>query len=153
MYEDDHYHPSAENDYDYTNDDFGNDLNYKDGLNVLFKEAKQLNYGFNRIKRRVCHNGKWKKHLDFYTTSSDVGSTIRDAETGEYYDTKVGSMKEHLYFKATLATGECNSLNGSNTLFYLTPEKYEKHFGVNVPQYIKEKWYKKKNEIIQSLKL
>ena len=65
--------------------------------------------------------------MEVYTTSG-VGSYIRDAETGEFYPHLMGSKDEHLYYSIILATGELNSKNGSNVLFYQSPYHYKAHF-------------------------
>ena len=92
---------------------------------------KSIDRGYNKIWRNVYKNGKLKKTgIELYTTGC-CGSNIRDAETGEYYQHIVGTADEDLYFKVILATGECNSKNGSSTLFYLSPKHYSDHFGVN----------------------
>jgi hypothetical protein len=65
------------------------------------------------------------KRVKVYT-SSHTG-LIRDAETGEYYNNKVGSKDEDLFFKVTIATGECTSANHSTNAFYTSPYHYFKH--------------------------
>ena len=77
-----------------------------------------------------------------------TGSNIRDGETGEYYSEKVGTKQEDLYFKVSLATGECKSLNGSTTLFYLSPEHYERHLYVELDNETKLNWEDKKNVLL-----
>jgi hypothetical protein len=81
-------------------------------------------------------DGKKKKLLIF--GSGDVGSTIRNAVTGEkYYGHKVGSRNEDLYFKARLCTGEFGI--DVPALFYESAEQFEKHLGGILDQSIKER--------------
>lgn len=94
----------------------------------ILSEFKNVDRGHNVIWRMVPRSdGKIKRtKIDIYT-SSDTGSRIRDAETGAYYNTIVGSLDEELFFKVGLSTGECKSPNGSSTLFYLSPHHYMSH--------------------------
>jgi hypothetical protein len=79
-------------------------------------------------------DGKLKKNLIF--GCGDVGTTIRNAVTGEkYYGHKVGSKSEDIYFKARLCTGEFG--NDIPMLFYDSAEQYEKHLGGTIDQSIK----------------
>jgi len=81
-------------------------------------------------------DGKIKKQLIF--GCGDVGTTMRNAVTGEkYYGHKVGSKSEDIYFKARLCTGEFG--NNVPMLFYDSAEQYEKHLGGLVEQSIKDK--------------
>jgi hypothetical protein len=81
-------------------------------------------------------DGKMKKLLLF--GCGDVGTTIRNAVTGEkYYGHKVGSKSEDIYFKARLCTGEFG--NDVPMLFYDSAEQYEKHMNCFVDQSIKDK--------------
>ena len=116
----DNYHPTVENDYDPVKGSH------------LINESKKTDRGYNviwRMKPRADGTMKRSK-IEIYT-SNGTGSSIRDAETGEFYVHKVGSLDEDLYFKVGLSTGECTSANGSSTLFYLSPRHYMAHMGCN----------------------
>ena len=117
------------------------------------EKIKQMDRGYNKIWRMMPINGELKRRkVEVYTTSG-IGSNIRDAETGYYYPHMVGSFDEELFFSVILATGECNSVNGSSTLFYLSPEKYMKHLNQTLDNSIIVKWNEKKNNRIQFNKL
>jgi len=115
------------------------------GVNDFEKELqdfKSFDKGYNKIYKGVAvgKNGKKKKKkIEFYT-SGDRGSRIRDAITGAYYNSKVGSFNEDKYFKVSLATGQCNSKNGFHVIFYQTPQQYMTHFEVQLNPDIIEKW-------------
>jgi hypothetical protein len=118
--------------------------------NVL-DDAKSYDRGYTKIYRSyVTDSGRIKRaKIDLYA-SGGVGSQIRDAETGEYYSYKVGSLDEELFFKVSMATGECSRGNklGSNTLFYSSPEQYMAHLLVeddDISEEIIEKWRVRKN--------
>ena len=114
MYQEDYFNPADPNEYDNQEDAFAKALREDRGLNTLTRKVQM-------------DSGKIKNKRIRVFTSSGVGTRIRDAETGEYYPNKVGSKDEDLFFKVAIATGECTSANGSNTLFYCSPQHYENH--------------------------
>ena len=128
-----------------------NDDSSKNKELINFKRADR---GFNKIYRNVVRESDGKiirNKIEFYTTGG-TGSIIRDAETGEYYSEFVGSKYEDLYFKVSLSTGECKSLNGSHTLFYLSPQHYERHLYVDMNEDIINNWEEKKNALVVKMK-
>jgi hypothetical protein len=109
-------------------------------LNLL-EESKAIDRGYSKIYRYIeTNNGMFKRLKVELYTSGDMGSNIRDAETGEYYKYKVGSLDEQLFFKVTMATGECKSLNGSNILFYTSPYQFMSHQNEDISDEVIEKW-------------
>lgn len=113
----DNFHAREENDYDY--------IKEKD---VLMNELRKLDRGYNVIWRKKLRADGSKKRTKVEVYSSNgIGSSIRDAETGEYYNCKVGSLDEDLFFKVALTTGECTSSNKSSTLFFLSPKQFMSH--------------------------
>jgi hypothetical protein len=108
--------------------------------------------GYNKVTRQFQKNdGRLKrKSIDTYASSS-VGSNIRDAETGQYYQHLVGSSDEDLYFKISYSTGECNSANGSNILFYLSPRHCIDHLNFDIDQETIASWEEKKNARLRFL--
>jgi hypothetical protein len=136
----DRLHPNNANDYDSAN-----------GSN--FENLKSSDRGYNIVFRKVLRkNGKLKNaKVEFYT-SDGTGCLIRDAITGACYSERCGSFGENIFFKVGLSTGECKSKNGSNTLFFLSPEQYESHLHVAVSQSIKNSWLNKKNTFLVTRK-
>jgi hypothetical protein len=127
---------------DYTNpldDNLSIDSNNKKFLD----ETKESDRGYSKIYRNYeTENGKIKRRkIDLYS-SGDIGSQIRDAETGDYFKQRVGSLEEELFFKVKLVTGECNS---SSTFFYSSPEQFMAHLNEDVPQHIINQWNQRKN--------
>jgi hypothetical protein len=113
----DNFHAREENDYDIVKDN-----------EILMNEVRKLDRGYNVIwRKRIRADGLKKRTKIEVYTSSGIGSNIRDAETGEYYNCKVGSLDEDLFFKVALTTGECKSSNGSSILFFLSPKHYMSH--------------------------
>lgn len=141
MYQDDFYNPADPNDVD--------DLNGEQ----MFEKTKRMDKGYNVIYRKALRkDGRiYNKKIEVYT-SSCTGSRIRDAETGAYLTSLVGSKDEDLYFKVNLATGECRSANGSTTLFYSSPQHYENHLMCDVDPQIALRWEDKKQARLSELK-
>lgn len=76
--------------------------------------------------------------------SSSQGSNIKNAETGEFTRSIVGTMDEDLFYKVTIATGEFES--GPLTLFYNSPTHYERHHGEVVSDDAKFRWRLKQQQ-------
>jgi hypothetical protein len=142
MYQDDHFNPADPNEYD--------NVAKEDALTKILKEDK----GLNIVTRKVTlDSGIVKnKRIKVYTSGSS-GTKIRDAETGEFYPYKVGSKNEDIFFKVIIATGECNSANGSNTVFYCSPQHYENHLCSSVYPEIIAKWEAKRDARLKELKM
>jgi hypothetical protein len=97
--------------------------------------------GFYSLKRRI-NNINVK--VDVYA-SGELGTIIRNAITGEYYyGYKVGTVKEDLFYKTSVSTGETG--NEAVVLFFENPEQYERHFYTQVDAADKERWYSKYND-------
>lgn len=130
-----------------------NDAFYEETMNAL-KQVQQMDRGHNVIWRDVVNaNGKTKKKAIAVYTSGGIGSNIRDAETGSYYTKVVGSADEDLFFKVVLATGECNSSNGSNTLFYWSPQQCMKHLHIELGEEIVQRWEEKANARVKAIEM
>jgi hypothetical protein len=129
--------------YDY-NDNTDNSCNTEE-LQKMKEEMKKSDRGYNAMWRMMPkNNGRMKRTKVEAYTSGCFGSRIRDAETGEFYNHIVGTSDEDLYFSVILATGECNSKNGSSTLFYLSPQHYMKHFNCSLDDKFIAKWQEKR---------
>lgn len=136
----DTFHPTELNDYEENQE-----------LEKRLETIKKIDRGYNKTMRLIPRNNLLKKSkVEFYTTG-ETGSNIRDAQSGEYYPNIVGTLDEELFFKVTLATGECKSKNGSNVLFYLSPQQYMSHFNTEVNNSIINKWTDKRNIRLKTL--
>jgi hypothetical protein len=90
-----------------------------------------------RIKDQIVPK---KVNIECYSTKNTPGVTIRDAVTGtRIADNRVGSIKEDLFFKVKLSTGEVKD-NITPLLFFDSPEQYERKFGCTVDNHIKQLW-------------
>ena len=136
---DDRYAPLESNDYDDSNQN----------QHSALKNIKSLNRGYHKIMINTVINNKNKRiELGVYGSGSHE-SPIRNAETGEYYKYKVGTMDEDLFFKVMISTGEVPS--GPLTLFYDSPEHYERHQYLVLDNYIKKKWESKRQNRLDIL--
>ena len=117
------------------------DLNQQNAL----KKVQNLNRGYHKLTINVLNK---KIELGVYGSGSH-DSPIRNAETGEYYKYKVGSMDEDLFFKFIIATGELSS--GPLTLFYDSPEHCERHQEILLNNLTKRKWEAKRQSRLDVL--
>lgn len=98
-------------------------------------------------------NKRRRTKVEVYT-SGGTGALIRDAITGNVadYKHKVGSKYEDLYFKVSIATGECMAENGSNVLFYESPHAYTKQFlDTTLDENVVLRWENKYNAAFNEL--
>lgn len=122
------------------NDNFSSSENDSE-YNVVessLKKTRELNKGYHKIVRTVKINDKSKTIILGVYGSASQGSQIRNAETGEYYKYIVGSLDEDLFFKNMICTGEIPG--GPLTLFYNSPEHYERHQHVEFDDTLKRDW-------------
>ncbi len=141
-------------DYDLANpNDIENEANLQ---NIIFTSSLKSDRGLNIIYRNSKSNSgkkKSKPKRSYIFTSDGVGNKIRDAETGEYYPNKIGSRDEDLFYKVALATGECRSLNGSNILFYLSPQNCMNHLHCVISESNIAAWELKRNKRLSELNI
>jgi hypothetical protein len=109
------------------------------------ENIKKLDRGYHKLKRpfnKYWVDGKYYKNIniEFYKTGG-IGNKIRNAITGEYYNSTVGSFEEDLYFSVIIATGETGQ--EQVTLFYDSPDQYEKHQFLTLSPNIKQRWHDK----------
>ena len=143
----DMYNPTDANDYNETS--IGGNRGFNKELDLI----RRADSGYNKIYRNAprASDGKMLiKSITCYTTPIG-GSNIRDAETGDYYDKAVGSKHEDLFFKVSLATGECKSKNNSSTLFYISPNNYASHMYTDVSDKIIANWEEKRDKCLKML--
>ena len=133
-YEDDFLRVNEPNDYG--DDDFVK-------THYALENVKKADKGYVMIRRR-------SKKIELYV-SGGKGSRIRDAETGFYYPNLVGSKDEDIFFKMSLATGECAKCT-SNTFFFVSPNHYEKIMNEHVGPPVFVSWQEKCNARLRELK-
>lgn len=120
-----------------------NNSNYKKQKKVL-NDAKKADKGFYSIKKNINNN---KTKIELYSSGNSIGRKIRDPIYGNYMNDRIGSSSEYNYFKVRY-TG-LNSIEPV-TLFYDSPEHYERHFKDTLPMSIKKKWADERNLELQN---
>lgn len=132
---------------------FLNDNEYEN-KKALQDVKSQTDKRYHTLTKRIMVNENFYKNIKIELHGSgDIGCTIRNAETGEYYKGHlVGSSNEDLYFKVSHSIKP--NLASKNyveqlTLFYLSPEHYERHQHVELDNSIKIKWNSKREKYLQ----
>ena len=128
MQVEDHFHPTLQNDFDNNIED----LRFSDS-------------GFCTLKRPSNRGLRRKMKNVPVFVSGGVGTKIRDAINGHFYEDTVGSLNESNYFKVSYLSEKLNCNNGLTTLFYQSPIDFEKHLGYEVSSKIANNWYKTQN--------
>ena len=103
-------------------------------------------YTYNLSKKINGKKHSKKMSIQYYS-SGPSGTRIINAISGTKTDFIVGSNKENLFFKVIMSTGTHEG--GSVTLFYNSPEEFEKHQNCFANPESKEKWYDKKMQFLQ----
>ena len=142
MYYDDPYDPTLENDYDPPNDDHSYASStvdtYRKKTRKLIEDAKSEDKGYHKITKFV--NFK-KVEIEMYSDPLIIGRSIRNAITGvRQTGYKMGYFDEYLFFKVGYFAGGKGLKCASPTLFYDSPEQYERHMHCTVSTKIKEQW-------------
>jgi hypothetical protein len=128
-------------------------LNNDDNNELL--NLKQADKNFHIISRLAPFDRRGiisykQKRIGIYT-SGEVGTRIRNAETGEYYNYNVGSKHEHLFFSVRLSTGECNGKYKVPTLFFTSPSHYESYLHGTVTPETREDWDYKRTMLMNEM--
>jgi hypothetical protein len=121
---------------------------HADDFNKIDAEIKQNDRDYNAIYRLINKDGLTRRRKIALYTSGVTGSHIRDAETGDYYTSKVGSLDEYAFYKVILATGECRSRSGTSTLFFRSPEHFMSHLQCNLDQKVIQRWADTKDALL-----
>lgn len=150
MYYDDMYGPNNQND-DYddvsvsttfsavkNSNRFGNN---NAPIMTISHDSKTAENGYYYYK--TWHNNRLSK-IEMYNSGNSMGYRIRDPVTGARLGARIGSKAELDYFKVR-ATGF--SPENPVTLFYDSPEHYERHHKTTLPEAIKEKWWREHRDI------
>lgn len=128
-------------------------LNNDDNNELM--NLKQMDKNFHIISRTAPFDRRGvitykQKRIGIYT-SGEVGTRIRNAETGEYYNYTVGSKQEHLFFSVRLSTGECNGKYTVPTLFFTSPSHYESYLYGSVSDETREVWDYKRTMLMNDM--
>jgi len=141
---------------DITEDPFiGNDLTNENDFDLddLTEVSESTNHSVaslktkNKNKAKKNDKGYEKKTkiikdkkivIDTYHTNDTPGCTVRHATTGFWMNARVGSIYENLYFKV-----RDNTSKEPRSLYYDSPEEYERHMFLSLSTEIKGRWTEK----------
>jgi hypothetical protein len=158
------YHTENSDDYSISHDSTNEDAPYVNDRGDRYSDESSGYY----LSEQVDPSSTNKKHVrrynpatekvsrvEFFPTSSNHNSPIKNAITGTHQGVggrlfRTGTREEDLFFSVILATGELGQ--NTTTLFYDSPEQYERHFFSKVSQGIKDKWLEKQTRAIYILK-
>jgi hypothetical protein len=136
--------------YEYENEFYGYGDDDAESWMSDSKMTKKMKREMAELNKEDKYFFQLKRKPNSYTTmtinvfgSGDIGTSIRDAITGvRNYAHKVGSVSEDLYFKARICTGEFGNREAP-TLFFESPEQYERHMLERLDIEEKKKWHRK----------
>jgi hypothetical protein len=135
---------SSEQEFDissYFTDETNGD-NLSSFSNKKRKRTNNKNENGSYIFKRT-YNGLHVK-IQCFATKSTMGTKIKSATLGTYYDNMyVGKKDEDMLFKVRVVNGETGNSAYGNDFYYDSPEEYERHLFVKLPQKIKDKWMEK----------
>lgn len=100
----------------------------------MLEYSKRLDSGYDRYRKMM--DGEMVI-IESYSTPLLRNSFIRHAVDGIKCPHRAGSKYDDLYFVVTDTTTTCEE---SRKLYYYSPEEFERHHSLTVPQEIKEKW-------------
>ena len=152
MYYDDIYHPVADDgaiDHDLLSDEDETVISRsyvnkseRARRKKMLEDIKKSDPGYRTFYTYNENNERVK--VELYSTDTTPGVKIRDPITGSRCNQRVGSYDEDLFFKVRMSIFEDNSV--STTLFYDSPESYERHQHTTVPTERKTAWMEKQQD-------
>jgi hypothetical protein len=136
--------------YEYENEFYGFNDDDAESWASDSKMTKKMKREMAELNKEDKYFFQLKRKPNSYTTktinvfgSGDVGTSIRDAITGvRNFGHKVGSASEDLYFKTRICTGEFGNREAP-TLFFESPEQYERHMMLSLDAETKKQWHRK----------
>ena len=136
------------------NHDVDDELSMNTGMSVseysYNKKRKSVSESVKRSDsgyyKYYIQKKKMKIKVEVYSTKSGVGTLIRCPFTGMRTNDRVGSFEENYYFKVRFPVVG----NGDEpvTLYYTTPESYERHHMCDLGEKSKEDWRNRRKMFI-----
>lgn len=146
-YDDDIFHPNNLEDDNLDDDIYTIESTYlslnshKSGgrktTKKLLEDAKNTDKGFYSFDTKV---GEKRIKIIAYDSGYVIGNKIRDPITGIRQNYMIGSADEDLFFKVRIAGSKKET---PITLFYDSPEHYERHLKTTLADVVKQKWNNK----------
>jgi len=108
---------------------------------------KLFDSGFRSVERRIQTSQGYRNVSVEFFLSGDNGTPIRNAITGHRSSFRVGTSDgESQFFKVAVAMGELP--NDKVTLFYDSPEEFERHQLLEVDPRVKEAWRERAGQMV-----
>jgi len=143
MYYDDSFHPTVEDDISvcssssfYSAESITNSI--RKNQKKMVEESKRADKDYYSYYIRQNNS---RMRIEMFSTSANIGSKIRDPMSGVRTNYRVGSTDEYTFFKVRMTNFANKDIV---TLFYDSPEQYEKHHKCVLSQSTKEQWYSKR---------
>ena len=92
-------------------------------------------------KNNYCTVMSYGTKISYYKASTTSGRPIVHAITGDFLPGKIGSFEENKYYKVKMS---CFGSEQNGTLYYLSPEEYERHQNCIVSDESKNIWLSKR---------
>lgn len=142
MYYDDMYHPTNSDAESIMSTEYSSAVSAA-GSNKRSKyDYKKEDKGYHRI-------GKGRSKIEIYDSTNSFGYRIRDPITGARLHTRIGSKDEYNFFKVRMSGIKRETTeNTPITLYYDSPEHFERHQKTNLPDAIKTKWWREHREVV-----
>jgi hypothetical protein len=145
MYYDDNFHPTDANDYEPSVTGQRSVVSESTASTRLTESRKKQRKMLEELKKadkgyhvkKCMVNGKRVK-IEMYSTNTFPGNRIRDPLSGSYDHYQVGSPDEDLYFK--VRSTSVSDGNTIVTLYYDSPDSYEKHQYTTISPEAKLAW-------------
>jgi|LauGreDrversion4_2_1035121.scaffolds.fasta_scaffold423860_1 hypothetical protein len=111
----------------------------KSRVHSVYMPVRSIDSNRFKLPAHVIASGFVK--VNFYDSGHNQGAYIYHAMTGQRSNYRLGQRQQDLFFKVADATHSTDA--GPHTLFYNSPEEYERHFLTVLPEQIKNKWHEK----------
>ena len=145
MYYEDSFHPNVDDNSSIISDDTCYTMGTKTN-SIKNNNKKAIDDAKRADKDYCCHyikNDNKKVRIEYYNSGVNIGSRIRNSVTGERTQHRIGSSDELFYFKVRNVSVPTKT---PITLFYDSPEQYERIHKCTLLQSVKEKWYERNSK-------
>ena len=133
MYAEEHLEDGETEISDYSTDDSMTINSVMKERRKIAEQYKKLNPDFYKYKTQI--NGETVK-VELYSTPVCSNAFIRHAINGSKCPHRAASKYEDLYF----IVNDTTTNSGPRKLYYYSPEEFERHQYMTVPQRVKEDW-------------
>ena len=151
MYYDDRYHPTTDADEMSVESSSTFTANTQNSVGrrrrrAVADEIKRSDKGYCTYQLKpTAENGFKSSKIEMYDSGSCIGNRIRDPMSGARMAERVGSKQEYKFFKVGIPGLKRDS---RVTLFYDSPEHFERHQKSPVSKDIKEKWIQTRCDVL-----